>query len=278
MPLSESYKILSGYREDQPTYSNPSRDVVMLPQISVSDGELSKLYSAFQGGDTNPVFPEWFHDVDSYCVRNLSLDEYQYYWMQYFTFFTPGLDYSSYQSSEFVKPAVESSEIRRIMLVLASSTPYINLDCFNNNDLLLQQMVSSLNVFSILLGKFYTVQQVGYYSQAYKWMTMGGGLINGTIIGVAQPVFAQIIAEKERQVQVFRKMVRFISFVAFPLMFGLALIAKELILITVTDKWEPCVPILRILCVWGAFAPICELYKNVVISHGRSNIYLWSNV
>lgn len=136
----------------------------------------------------------------------------------------------------------------------------------------------SLNVFSILLGKFYTVQQVGYYSQAYKWMTMGGGLINGTITGVAQPVFAQIIAEKERQVQVFRKMVRFISFVAFPLMFGLALIAKELILITVTDKWEPCVPILRILCVWGAFAPICELYKNVVISHGRSNIYLWSNV
>ena len=109
-------------------------------------------------------------------------------------------------------------------------------------------------------------------------MTMGGGLINGTITGVAQPVFAQIIAEKERQVQVFRKMVRFISFVAFPLMFGLALIAKELILITVTDKWEPCVPILRILCVWGAFAPICELYKNVVISHGRSNIYLWSNV
>ena len=103
----------------------------------------------------------------------------------------------------------------------------------------------SLNVFSILLGKFYTVQQVGYYSQAYKWMTMGGGLINGTITGVAQPVFAQIIAEKERQVQVFRKMVRFISFVAFPLMFGLALIAKELILITVTDKWEPCVPILR---------------------------------
>lgn len=149
MPLSESYKILSRYREDQPTYSNPSRDVVMLPQISVSDGELSKLYSAFQGGDTKPVFPEWFHDVDSYCVRNLSLDEYQYYWMQYFTFFTPGLDYSSYQSSEFVKPAVESSEIRRIMLVLASSTPYINLDCFNNNDLLLQQMVSSLNVFSM---------------------------------------------------------------------------------------------------------------------------------
>ncbi len=136
----------------------------------------------------------------------------------------------------------------------------------------------SLNVFSILLGKFYTIQQVGYYSQAYKWMNMGGGLINGAITGVAQPVFAQINAERSRQVQVFRKMVRFSSFVAFPLMFGLALVARELILITVTDKWIACVPILQILCVWGAFAPICELYKNLVVSHGRSNVYLWANV
>ena len=61
-------------------------------------------------------------------------------------------------------------------------------------------------------------------------------------------------------------------------MFGMALVANELILITVTEKWAPCVPILQLLCVWGAFSPICELYKNIVISHGKSNIYLYANV
>ena len=40
----------------------------------------------------------------------------------------------------------------------------------------------------------------------------------------------------------------------------------------------PCVPILQMLCVWGAFLPICELYKNVVISHGKSNVYLYANI
>ena len=73
-------------------------------------------------------------------------------------------------------------------------------------------------------------------------------------------------------------MIRFTDFISFPLMFGMALVANELILITVTEKWAPCVPILQLLCVWGAFSPICELYKNIVISHGKSNIYLYANV
>ena len=107
---------------------------------------------------------------------------------------------------------------------------------------------------------------------------MGGGLINGMITGVAQPVLAQVVDDKERQRNVLRKMIRFTAFVAFPLMFGLALVAEELIIITVTDKWLPCVPILQMLCVWGAFLPICELYKNVVISHGKSNVYLYANI
>lgn len=40
----------------------------------------------------------------------------------------------------------------------------------------------STNIFSILLGKFYTVQQVGYYSQGYKWMNMGGEFYHGNDI------------------------------------------------------------------------------------------------
>lgn len=136
----------------------------------------------------------------------------------------------------------------------------------------------SVNVFSILLGKFFTVQQVGYYTQGSKWTNMGGGLINGMITGVAQPVLAQVVDDRERQRNVLRKMIRFTAFVAFPLMFGLALVTEEFIVITVTEKWLACVPIMRILCVWGAFTAICELYKNVVISHGRSNIYMYANI
>lgn len=136
----------------------------------------------------------------------------------------------------------------------------------------------TMNIMSVLLGKYYTEQQVGYYSQANKWTLMGGGLITGMLTGIAQPVFAQVTCDTKRQVQVLRKLVRFAAFVSFPIMFGLALVSEELIIITVTDKWIQCVPILQILCIWGAFSPISELYKNIVISRGKSNLYLWANI
>ena len=144
----------------------------------------------------------------------------------------------------------------------------------------MKKLLSALLVITFALffvGCSGTVSTDGY-TQGSKWTNMGGGLINGMITGVAQPVLAQVVDDKERQRNVLRKMIRFTAFVAFPLMFGLALVAEELIIITVTDKWLSCVPILQMLCVWGAFLPICELYKNVVISHGKSNVYLYANI
>ncbi|WP_455620674.1 lipopolysaccharide biosynthesis protein [Parabacteroides sp.] len=137
---------------------------------------------------------------------------------------------------------------------------------------------TNANLFSVLLGKFYNAMEVGYYSQGMKWMSMGYSSIGGMINGVAQPVFAEITQNKERQVQVLRKMIRFAAFVSFPLMIGLAFIARELILLAVGVKWEPSVPILQLFCFWGAVSPIQLLYSQISVSHGESGFYLRSHV
>ena len=49
----------------------------------------------------------------------------------------------------------------------------------------------SYNVFSVVLGKFYNPQQLGFYSQGQKWMGMGNQLISGMINNVAQPILLQ---------------------------------------------------------------------------------------
>lgn len=134
------------------------------------------------------------------------------------------------------------------------------------------------NLFTTLLGKFYLKAEVGYFSQANKWNAMGHNLICGMINGVAQPVFAQVTDEPSRQRNIFRKMLRFTAFISFPAMFGLALISKEFILIAVTDKWLPSVPILQLLCIWGAFVPVAMLYSNLIISKYKSNIYMWNTI
>lgn len=134
------------------------------------------------------------------------------------------------------------------------------------------------NIFSVILGKFYSEKEVGFYNQANKWNYMGHSLVSGMINGVAQPVLAQVTNDRERQLRVFRKMMRFTAFVAFPAMFGLSLIAPELITIAITDKWMESAQILRLLCVSGAFIPITGLCSNLVISKGKSNIYMWNAI
>lgn len=134
------------------------------------------------------------------------------------------------------------------------------------------------NVYAILLGKFYTRQLVGYYNQGYKWSSMGGQFILRMIANVAHPVLLSVNNDKERQLQIFYKMLAFTSFVSFPLMLGLGYISEELILITIKEEWLPCVPIMQLLCISGAFVPISDLHKQLIISKGKSNIYLWNTV
>ena len=134
------------------------------------------------------------------------------------------------------------------------------------------------NIFTVILGKFYSGQEVGYFTQANKWNYMGHSLISGTVNSVAQPVLSSLSDERERQQRAFRKMLRFTAFISFPAMLGLSLIAPELIMLTITDKWLPSASILQLLCIGGAFIPITNLYSNLVISKGKSDIYMWNTI
>ncbi|WP_302026386.1 lipopolysaccharide biosynthesis protein [Parabacteroides johnsonii] len=132
----------------------------------------------------------------------------------------------------------------------------------------------SNNIFSVILGKFYSSQQLGYYSQGQKWMGVGSQLIGGMINPVAQPILAQSSGCVERQRHIFRKMVRFGAFVSFPVILGLAFVAKEFILFLLGEKWMPSVPFLQLSCLWGVASFLWILYTSVLISHGKSDWYL----
>lgn len=136
----------------------------------------------------------------------------------------------------------------------------------------------SNNVFSVVLGKFYSPQQLGFYSQGQKWMGMGNQFIVGMINSVSLPVLVNVVEDKERQIMVFRKMVRFGSFVSFPVMFGLAFISNEFISILLGSKWLPSVPFLQLFCVWGAISFLWLLYTNLIVSYNRSDAYLFGMV
>jgi len=135
------------------------------------------------------------------------------------------------------------------------------------------------NMLTVIFGRlFRDARVVGNFFQAYKWDSMAFQTVGGMLAQVAQPVLVSVRDERDRELQVFRKMLRFASFLSFPALFGLALVAREFILCTIGEEWIHCVPLLQILCLSGAFMPIYTLYQNLVISHGRSDVNMWLNI
>ncbi len=146
--------------------------------------------------------------------------------------------------------------------------------------LLITNLFTQLNAhaFGVLLGRFYGPHQAGIYSNARKWDDMCINTVNGMVSGVAQPVLTQVREDDERYCRVFRKMLRFVSFVSFPVMLGIGLIAKELLLIVAGERWVESAALLSLLSIYGAFFPITTLYSNLTISQGRSTINLFCTV
>ena len=132
-------------------------------------------------------------------------------------------------------------------------------------------------ILTFIFGRLFTITQVGNYAQANKWNTQAHTFVSGSLIQVVQTVLVSVNEDKQRQKRVFRKMMRFTSFLSFPVMLGLALIAKEFISI-LGEKWADSVPLLQILCVAGAFMPFYAMYQHLAIGCKRSDLYLWCNV
>lgn len=134
------------------------------------------------------------------------------------------------------------------------------------------------NVLTVIFGRLFPAQAVGNFTQANKWNTMANQLVTNTVSQVAQPVLTRVTDDKERQCRVFGKMLRFTAFLAFPAMFGLAMVAPQVILIAIGEKWVNSIPLLQILCISGAFIPLYTVYQNLFLSQGKSDTYMWLTI
>ena len=145
-----------------------------------------------------------------------------------------------------------------------------------SSKLLITNIASQLNnnLLSVLLGKFFSTPTVGNFNQANKWNGTGHQFITGMLNSVAQPVLATVREDRERASKVFRKILRFTAFLSFPALFGLSIVTPELILLTVGGKWADSIPMMRLLCLGGAFVPFTTLFSSLIISQGQSALYM----
>ena len=142
--------------------------------------------------------------------------------------------------------------------------------------LLLTSIINTLggNILTFIFGRYLPINAVGNFSQANKWNTMGHTTVSGMIDQVAQPVLVEVSDDKSREKRVFRKMLSLSALLSFPALWGLAMIADDFTIVLLSEKWADSVPLLRLLCISGAFMPFYNMFQQLSISNGRSDIYL----
>ena len=125
----------------------------------------------------------------------------------------------------------------------------------------------------LIIGRFFSAAQLGYYKQGQQFSHTISINMDAAIRQVMFPVLSRAHDEKEKFIDIMRRMNKLGSFVIFPVMFGLSAVAKPLILLLLKEKWLPAAPLLAILSIAEAQIPLTSANTVALKSLGRSDLY-----
>ena len=129
-------------------------------------------------------------------------------------------------------------------------------------------------IYSFAIGKLYNPLSVGYFSRAEKFKSMVTSNIGQVVQRVGYPVMSTIQDDPERQVRVYRKIVRLTILLTSTLVMGLIGCSDAMIEVLIGRQWLPAGEYLRILGLSGIFMPLILGSVNIFNANGKSSITL----
>jgi O-antigen/teichoic acid export membrane protein len=156
-----------------------------------------------------------------------------------------------------------------------SKTAFKNLYAFGSK-LMLSSLINviSENLHSIIIGKLFSAKSLGFYTRANQFQKLPVSSIYGAISAVSYPVLSELQSDVEKLRSGYRKMIKLIGFVLFPIMAILAAVSDQMIYVVLTDKWMPASEMLKVLCIIGLFYPFHAINLDVLKVKGRSDLFL----
>ena len=127
---------------------------------------------------------------------------------------------------------------------------------------------------SILIGKFYTPAELGNYDRGNTLASLPSLRVSDVFNRVTFPILSKLQDDDERLKHVYHEYVAMTSLVIFFIMTLLAVVARPLVLLLLTEKWLGAVPFLRVFCFAYMFDNICLLNNNMLYVKGWSGLFL----
>lgn len=132
----------------------------------------------------------------------------------------------------------------------------------------------ALQIRNLVIGRVYTSEDLAFYTKGQQFPSLIVTNITVSIGSVLFPAMANEQEDKGRVLNMLRKSVRLSSFVVYPMLFGLAAVAKPFISVVLTDKWIETVPYMQFFCMTN-LATVGMIPRHQALNGtGRSDVYM----
>lgn len=130
------------------------------------------------------------------------------------------------------------------------------------------------NIYNLIIGKFFPVAYLGYYTRAKSLQQLPVQNISSALNKVTYPMFSAMQHENVKLKMAYKKLMQQVLFWIAPTMILLGVIAEPLIRFLLTAKWVPAVPYFQTLCAAGILYPLNSYNLNILKVKGRSDLFL----
>lgn len=124
-----------------------------------------------------------------------------------------------------------------------------------------------------IVGRWLSVAALGLYSQGNRLVTTVFDLLTAPSSAVALPALARRQDDPAALRKGFIEGTHFISAVAFPAMFGLAVVAPLAVPLIFGAQWSPAAPVVQVLCIAGIFKAAQGMVHSCFLATGQTWVY-----
>lgn len=135
-----------------------------------------------------------------------------------------------------------------------------------------------LNLEAFVIGKLYTKQQLGYFSQSGKINAYFCHALTNVIVKVTYPALVRLDDSDARLKEGYRKIIGLTTFVVTPLMMFLIFFPDSFIYTFLGKQWLDAAPLLMLWSVFGLFFPVQSICNNIFYVKGLSKQLLYLSV
>jgi len=134
------------------------------------------------------------------------------------------------------------------------------------------------NIYIIIIGKLFSAALVGYYFFAFRIQQLIITQLTDAVQRVTYPVLSTIQDDNIALKEFYRRIIQVVTYVVFPCLIALAVLAKPLFSLILKDNWLPAVPYLQLLCIAGLLYPLHAINLNILKIKGRSDLFLYLEI